>query len=266
VGETSLVSVSMVNVPVEGYTSVEFTCAFAPDIIKAENIQVAALFGGDPVSVFQDLQNGSFILAIAGSNGNKALGDGVAFTFTAGGLKAGQSSLDCAARILAGDNTLTGIASVPDTLTVLDASPTATPILPPTLTGQVFASKQVTISLLNADSSLAASAIANPDGTFSLTAQPGSYVVVASAEGCLDAQGIVTLMDGVASVMPTITLPAGDIDGNDVIDQYDALTLGMNYNLLAPAPADLSNDGRTNILDLEMLAENYRKAGALSWQ
>jgi len=30
---------------------------------------------------------------------------------------------------------------------------------------------------------------------------------------------------------------AGDIDGNDVIDQFDALTIGMNYNAAAPAAA-----------------------------
>ena len=266
VGETSLVSVNLFNVPPGGYVSAEFTCVFAPDSIKAENIQVAGLFGNDPVSAFQNLPSGGFLLAIAGSNGNRALTDGLAFTFTASGLKTGQSSLDCAARVLTGDGLLASITSSLDTLTVLDTSPTATPILPPTLSGQVFANKQVSISLLNADSSLAAFAIANPDGTFSLTAAPGAYVVIASAEGYLNAQGIVTLADGVASVMPTITLPAGDVDGNDTIDQYDALTLGMNYNLVAPAPADLSNDGLTDIFDLTLLAENYRKAGALAWQ
>lgn len=267
VGETSLVSVNMVNIPVEGYASVEFTCTFAPDIIKTENIQVATLFGNDPVSAFQDLQNGSFILAIAGSNGNKALTDGLAFTFTASGLKAGQSGVDCAARVSTGENILTSLASLPDILTVLDASsPTATPVLPPTIIGQVIAGKPVTVSLLNSDSSVAAVTTTNSDGTFLLTTNPGSYIVIASAEGYLNAQGIITLADGINSVMPTITLPAGDIDGNDVIDQYDALTLGMNYNVIAPTAADLSNDGLTNILDLELLAENYRKAGALAWQ
>jgi hypothetical protein len=256
----------LVNIPAGGYASVEFTCTFAPDQIKVENIQVATLFGNDPVSAFQDLQNGGFILAIAGSNGNKALADGLAFTFTASGLKAGQSIIECAARISTGGTSLLSILSMPDTLTVMDNSPTTTPVPPPTITGQVIASKPVTVSLLNSDSSVAAATIANSDGTFLLTASPGSYVIIASAEGFLDAQGIVTLADGVTYAMPTITLPAGDIDGNDVVDQYDALTLGMNYNLVAPMPTDLSNDGLTNIYDLEMLAENYRKAGALSWQ
>jgi hypothetical protein len=66
--------------------------------------------------------------------------------------------------------------------------------------------------------------------------------------------------------MPTISLLAGDIDGNDVIDQFDALTIGINYNLSAPTQADLNNDGTINVLDLEMLAANYRDTGPTPWQ
>jgi hypothetical protein len=63
-----------------------------------------------------------------------------------------------------------------------------------------------------------------------------------------------------------VYLPAGDIDGNNVIDQYDALTIGMSYNNASPDVADLNNDGIINILDLQLLAENFRKSGALDWQ
>jgi hypothetical protein len=63
-----------------------------------------------------------------------------------------------------------------------------------------------------------------------------------------------------------VTLPAGDLDGNNVIDQLDAMTIGMNYNTASPDVADLNNDGIINILDLQILAENFRKSGALDWQ
>jgi hypothetical protein len=39
----------------------------------------------------------------------------------------------------------------------------------------------------------------------------------------------------------------------------------MNYNLAAPAAADLNNDGTINVLDLEALAKNYRKTGPVAW-
>ena len=61
----------------------------------------------------------------------------------------------------------------------------------------------------------------------------------------------------------TITLLAGDIDGNDVIDQFDAMTIGMNYNAASPAAADLNNDGVINVLDLEILAKNYGVSGPI---
>ena len=66
--------------------------------------------------------------------------------------------------------------------------------------------------------------------------------------------------------MLTVQLIAGDIDGNNVIDQFDALTIGMSYNTAAPAAADLNNDGNIDVLDLEILALNYRATGPIAWQ
>lgn len=62
-----------------------------------------------------------------------------------------------------------------------------------------------------------------------------------------------------------MTLLAGDIDGDFAINQFDALTIGMNYNTSFPVSADLNNDGIINALDLELLAKNYRKIGPILW-
>lgn len=130
----------------------------------------------------------------------------------------------------------------------------------------MLAGKPVTISLFNADSSLAGSVTANLDGTFSLTALAGPYTVFATASGYLSAQASVTLTDGGTTTMPTISLLAGDLDNNNVIDQFDAMTIGMNYNSAEPAAADLNNDGVINVLDLELLAGNYRETGPVLWE
>jgi hypothetical protein len=126
----------------------------------------------------------------------------------------------------------------------------------------------VTINLYNSDGSNAGSVTANADGTFTLAAPAGTYTaVVASANGFLKAQASsVTLTGGVATTLTVITLPAGDIDGNNIIDQFDALTIGMNYNAAEPSIADLNSDGIINVLDLELLAGNYRKTGPVVWQ
>ncbi|MBE0670786.1 MAG: peptidoglycan DD-metalloendopeptidase family protein [Anaerolineales bacterium] len=266
VGETGLVTVSLNNVPPEGYSSTEFTCTYDQNLIEVSNIAVAGLFGTTPVSALQGPQSGSFILAIAGSNGNRATTSGAAFTFNARGLQSGQTIVECRARVSTGNGTLENILYIPDTLTIFGNALTATPPAAPLISGQVFASKQVTIRLFNPDTTLAATATANADGTFSLTAPAGVYTVIASAPGFLNAQGSATLINGNNTIMPIVSLPAGDIDGNGVIDQFDALTIGMNYNASSPAVADLNNDGIINVLDLELLAANYRRSGALAWQ
>ncbi len=291
VGDGAVVSVRLNNVPAEGYSGVEFTCTYDGSVVEASGMAAGGLFGADPVVAINGPQNGSFIFAIAGSDNHKATADGPAFTFSLKGLQAGQTAVECKARVSKGDNTLSDILSQPGSLvvagstavtptpvtatptetmqpTLVGPTPTATstPVLSSMLTGQVHASKPVTVSLFDAESVLVTSVVANSNGSFSLTAVPGSYTVLASAEGFLKAQGLVTLSAGQTSTLPTVSLLAGDIDGNNVIDQFDAMTIGMGYNTDTPTAADLNNDGVINVLDLELLAHNYRASGALSWQ
>ena len=146
--------------------------------------------------------------------------------------------------------------------------PSSTPTAPSngSLTGQVIAFKPVTVSLFDGSNALVASVTANPDGTFSLSAPAGTYTVQAAASGFISAQGSAVITAGNTTTKPTINLLAGDIDGNNVIDQFDALTIGINYNSAAPAAADLNNDGVINVLDLETLAKSYRKTGPILWE
>ena len=104
------------------------------------------------------------------------------------------------------------------------------------------------------------------DGSFQLTAPAGTYTLVAVASGFLSAEGSVTLASGSTVTQADVTLLAGDIDANDIIDQFDAMTIGMSYNTPTPAAADLNNDGIINVLDLELLAQNYRETGPIAWE
>lgn len=258
IGESAVATVNLNNIPTEGYTSAEFTCTYNESVVEVSDITEAGLFGTDAVMIINGPQSGSFIVALAGSNGQKATTSGAAITFTLTGLQAGESSVECTARVSSGDATLTQISSSPAAVTVT--------IPQGTLAGQVIASKPVTVNLYNADSSLAGTVVVNQDGTFSLTAPAGTYTVTATASGFLSAQGSPVITGGNTTTLQSINLVAGDIDGNDVIDQYDALTIGMSYNTATPAAADLNNDGTINVLDLEILAGNYRQSGALAWQ
>jgi hypothetical protein len=145
-------------------------------------------------------------------------------------------------------------------------SPTATRVPQAALSGQVIATKVVTVRVYGLDQALVAVVNANPDGTFRFDLAPASYTLVATANGFLRAQGSITLADGDNRPMPVISLLAGDIDDNNVIDQFDAMTIGFNYGGTQPPGADLNNDGIINVLDLELLARNYRKTGPVPWQ
>lgn len=123
----------------------------------------------------------------------------------------------------------------------------------------------MTVGLYDGSNTLVTSVTANNDGTFSLSAAAGTYTIRATASGYLSAQGTVTLTSGNNATKPVVTLLAGDIDGNNVIDQFDAMTIGMSYNTSTPAAADLNNDNVINVLDLELLAQNYRDTGPTTW-
>jgi hypothetical protein len=270
VGQSSLVTVSLNNVPPEGYVSAEITCTYNANLLNVSNITETGLFGPNPVTAINGPQNGSFIFAMVATGGNKATANGTVLTFSVTALQVGQSPVTCTANVSGGSSVYESIAFVGDTVNILSGTPTPTitataPSAPTLLNGQVIASKPVTIRLYNLDSTLAATIPANPDGTFSLNFSAGSYTVVASAEGFLNAQGSVTLTNGTTTTKPTINLIPGDVDGNSVINQLDALTIGMNYNLTTPTAADLNNDGVINVLDLQLLAAHYGQSGALAW-
>lgn len=285
VGASTLATVRLHNVPVDGYSSAEFTCTFDPALVEVSDITVANLFGADSAVALNVPQNGTFILAVAGANGNKAFSDGIVFTFNVHALAPGETIIDCPARA-SQNRTLTLLPSTRPVLTILALAPTLTafptatagfstplPVNTPTaipsvngaLSGQVLALKPVTINIFSSDAALFASLPVSPDGTFTVTLPVGTYTVIASANGYLSAQGLFTVEAGTTS-LPVITLPAGDIDGNNVIDNFDAMTIGMSYNTSTPANADLNNDGLINVLDLELLARNYRLVGPVLWQ
>jgi hypothetical protein len=138
-----------------------------------------------------------------------------------------------------------------------------------TITGKVLASKPVTVDLYllyNEDFSFTNTLTTAADGSFAFAATSRTYSIRAQADGALDARGDFVLNYREIRNMQTITLPAGDLDDNNVIDQFDALTIGMNYNASFPTVADLNNDGTINLLDLQLLAANYQKSGPIPWQ
>ena len=256
VGETTLVTVMLLNVPEEGYASAEFTCHYDPAFVEVSNIAEAGLFGVDPAVVLNGPSGGVFIFAIAGSNGQRATTDGPAFTFDALGLQAGETDIECQVRVSTG-NSLELLESFPITLTILEPLGT--------VEGTVNSGKVVTATLYDPLDVNAGAVDADGLGFFTIDVPADTYRVVATSPGYLSAEGEAIVTSGNTTTMPTIDLLAGDIDGNNVIDAFDALTIGINYGLAAPTEADLNDDGIIDVLDLELLAANYNAVGPTPW-
>ncbi len=128
IGVTSLATVRLNNVPASGYTSAEFTCSYQAALVQISNIAVAGLFGTDSAVAINDPQNGTFVVAIAGSNGNKATTSGAAFTFDLKALQAGESVILCNVRVNTGDNILTSLPAIGAVLTIVGDTPTPTEV------------------------------------------------------------------------------------------------------------------------------------------
>lgn len=132
IGESALVSVRLDQVPVEGYKSAEFTCTYNAGLVEKSNLVVTELFGAEPVVAIHEPQSGTFIVAIAGANSNRAMASGVAFTFSAKGLQPGQLSIQCTARVSRGDNLAISVPPIGANLTILESHVSPTQSVPGT--------------------------------------------------------------------------------------------------------------------------------------
>jgi hypothetical protein len=120
--------------------------------------------------------------------------------------------------------------------------------------------------LVDPSGQVIANAPLNPDGTFTLTAAAGNYILHLSAPGYLAAQKPVTLFAG-QPIDIAASLSAGDINADNSIDALDLISLGAAYetNFHQPAAADLNGDGHVDLFDLTLLARNWRKTGPITW-
>src|SRR5215207_354603 len=200
-GESALVTVSLNNVPAEGYTSAEFTCTYDVNLVEVSNIAVTSLFGADAAAAINDPQNGSFIVAIAGSNGNKATTSGAAFTFSVLGLQAGQTDIECTARVSKGDNVLTSLPSTGTTLTIVGSLPTATST--PTPFDTPTSVTPVESPTTTPDGSATATATQTPNGSETVTSTPDGSATATATQTPNGSETATSTPVGSATATPT---------------------------------------------------------------
>ena len=106
------------------------------------------------------------------------------------------------------------------------------------------------------------------DGNFAINSNNS---IVVKYPGYLSAQADIQTQLGLAGVGDTanlgaITLLAGDVNGDDIINIFDLVYMSNRYQT-DDATADLNADGAVNVIDLVLAANNYQQQGPLSnWQ
>ena len=103
-----------------------------------------------------------------------------------------------------------------------------------------------------------------PDGHFELTVQ-----LLAGSQPCLQVThpGYLAGQHNAASGnLGVITLPGGDVTGDNAVDIFDLAYIASRYNGTDPS-ADLNADGLVDIFDLTMAAGNYNRDGpVVEWK
>jgi hypothetical protein len=118
------------------------------------------------------------------------------------------------------------------------------------------------ITVLLNESGLAATTA--PNGEFTLVDLDfGAYSLTASSPGFLSATCTGASFSAQATPLTGVTLLAGDLNNDGVIDVADAAVIGLALDGSSPgAGADLNFDGTANVLDLILLAANFGESTA----
>jgi glucose/arabinose dehydrogenase len=172
--------------------------------------------------------------------------------------------------------TATTVAPTP-TIVVPSATPTFTPTvtatpIPGSISGRAVYQNRpdnagITAAVLDLNGNVLVQVITGADGVFGFTDAPvGNYRMRLSALGHLSlTQDVAVTTPGQTIDLGTLTLRAGDTNGDGRIDLVDAAFIGANFNVTAPpapAEADLNKDGVVNISDLVLVGSNFGLTGS----
>jgi hypothetical protein len=78
---------------------------------------------------------------------------------------------------------------------------------------------------------------------------------------------LVTIRQSTVSVLPTVTLSGGDVNGDNSIDLTDLVRTAAEYQTKGPidGAADVTGDGVVNLFDLVLISTNFGARGPEPW-
>ncbi len=110
----------------------------------------------------------------------------------------------------------------------------------------------------------------NADGAFGLPLVAGSYSLAIEMDGYLDAFTTLTITQNTTATLSTVTLLAGDVNDDDVIDILDASFVAARFGLTCGDPAwdpraDLLADCVIDSQDLNLIESNFLQTSPVPW-
>ena len=98
---------------------------------------------------------------------------------------------------------------------------------------------------------------------------PGEVTVSVSRASYLRSWRAVAVEQG-AHILPPVTLLGGDVNGDDHIEQFDAMSVGLAWDATPGDPAwdercDITTDGLVNILDMVAVQYNWDQTAPGPW-
>ncbi len=148
--------------------------------------------------------------------------------------------------------------------------PPSTPSQTGIVTGKIMLQGRLTYEGVGVTLGELEPATTEPDGTYTiLDIPPGQHAIRAMREGYLSAEGNVTIAaEGATKAMPTVVLPAGDLNGDETIDLFDLVLISSTFGAqdTAGLRADLNGDGRVDLFDLVLVGNNLYQTGPVAFE
>jgi hypothetical protein len=293
IGETFGVSVEASNIMGDGLYGVQFELNYDPALISVDNLQVNPDLAFVLLSDADNATGKIRLVAsrqeyVPGLTGNvtlltfdaTAIGASGAATFSFENEKVSDPQaqpLD----VITQDGTVT-IESPAEPEPPGEPTPTSEPTTEPTAepTGEpvpVLVFGQVVLAgRADNDSSGATvtigdsgqNAVTDATGSYSLTnVAAGSYTsIIADAPGYISAVCASPTVAGAETGLLPVTLLAGDVDDNDMIDITDGAAIGASFGLVgSDLVADVTGDEMVDILDIVLVNLNFGQAGPREW-
>jgi len=147
--------------------------------------------------------------------------------------------------------------------------PPSTPPQTGIVTGKIMLQGRMTYEGVGVSLGELAPAVTEPDGAYTiLDVPPGRHAIKAMREGYLSAEGNVTIVQGETKALPTVVLPAGDLNGDETIDLFDLVLISSTFGTqdTAGLRADLNGDGMVDLFDLVLVGNNLYQTGPLGFE